>query len=292
MFKKILFSILDFLLFSNIFIAICAVAQGLVTYYLLKLPADYYVLAFLFFATHVTYNLSVLLTKPEHPKKSKFKRVRWVFEHHRLMISITMVAVLCIIPLALLYLSMQAKILMAFIGIISLAYNLPFLTINHKKLALRNLPGIKLFLIALVWSVSCVVLPIVEAENNYSISITQSETLLLLASRFLLICAINIPCDIRDLFEDKVAELKTIFAPQEKQKAWMFCQALLFIYLILIVFFTKTINLQVIALLASIVVMGWLIFKSNPKRNEYFYFFYLDGTMILQFLLLCTVNLF
>jgi 4-hydroxybenzoate polyprenyltransferase len=292
MIKKAFFSTLDFLLFSNLFIACCAVAQGLVTYYLLKLPPDNYVLAFVFFSTLIVYNLSMLLAKPKEPQKSPFKRVRWIFSHHRLIISITLIAVLCIIPLALLYLSIQAKLLMSFLGILAIAYNFPFLSVNHKKIGLRNLPGIKLFLIAFVWSVSCVLLPIVELETNYGITISFGETILLIAKRFLFICAITIPFDIRDLFQDKLYELKTIPVMLGEKKAWLFCQALLGAYLILLVAFTKTINLDVVGIALTIFLTGWLIFKSNLKKNEYYYFFFLDGTMLLQFLILWGLSYF
>lgn len=291
MIKKIFFSSLDFLIFSNLFIACCAVAQGLVTYFLLKLPPDYYVLAFVFFSTLLIYNLSVLLSKPKQPQKSPFKRVRWIFSHHRFIISITLIAAFCIIPIALLYLSLQAKLLMSFVGIISIAYNFPFFSIDQKKISLRNLPGIKLFLISFVWSVSCVLLPIVELENNFGISISLAETLMLVAKRFLFICAITIPFDIRDLFQDKFYALKTIPVMLGEKKAWIFCQALLGAYLILLVLFTKTINLEVIGLTLTILITGWLIFKSNLKKNEYYYFFFLDGTMILQYVILWILSL-
>lgn len=291
MIKKALFSILDFLLFSNLFIAFCAVAQGLVTYYLLKVPADKSVLSFLFFSTLLIYNLSMLLSKPKDPQKSPFKRVRWIFSHHRLIISITLIAGLCLIPLGLLYLSFQAKLLMGFIGLIAIAYNFPFLSVNQKKIGLRNLPGIKLFLIALVWSVSCVLLPIVELERNYGISVTLWETLLLVAKRFLFICAITIPFDIRDLFQDKLYELKTIPVMLGEKKAWIFCQGLLAVYLVFLILFTKEFNLDVIGLALTIFLTGWLIFKSNLKRNEYYYFFFLDGTMILQWAILVLCHL-
>lgn len=292
MIKRAFFSSLDFLLFSNLFIAICAVAQGLVTYYLLKLPPDRAILSFLFFSTLLVYNLSMLLSKPKEPQKSPFKRVRWIFSHHRLIISITLIAGLCILPIGLLYLSYQAKLLMSFIGLLALAYNFPFLSINQKSIGLRNLPGIKLFLIAFVWSVSCVLLPIVEMENKFGISVSLGETLLLLAKRFLFICAITIPFDIRDLFQDKLYELKTIPVILGEKKAWMFCQVLLIIYLILLVLFTKTVNWDVIGIALTIFVTGWLIFKSNLKRNEYYYFFFLDGTMLLQFLILWCLAFF
>ncbi len=286
MIRKIGLSILDFLLFSNFFIAICAVAQGLVTYHLLKAKPSEHVLAFLFFSTLLIYNLAVLLSKPKAPQNSPFKRVRWIFAHHRFTISTTLISALCLIPLGLLYLSFESKLLMVFVGLLSVAYNIPFLSLNQKKIGLRNIPGIKLFLIAFVWASSCVLLPIVELESLHQIQVPLSETVLLVAKRFLFVCAITIPFDIRDLFQDKLYELKTIPVILGEKKAWMFCQALLAIYLLLLVLFTKNINLDVIGLTLTVLLTGWLIFKSNFKRNEYYYFFYLDGTMLLQYLIL------
>ena len=289
--RKLGSSILDFLLFSNFFIAICAVAQGLVTYHLLKVKPSEHILAFLFFSTLLIYNLAVLLAKPKEPQKSPFKRVRWIFAHHRLTISTTLISVLCLIPLGLLYLSFESKLLMVFVGLLAVAYNIPFLTLNGKKIGLRNIPGIKLFLIAFVWASSCVLLPIVELESLHQIQVPLSETVLLVAKRFLFVCAITVPFDIRDLFQDKLYELKTIPVVLGEKRAWIFCQALLLVYLLLLVLFTKQINLDVIGLTLTVLLTGWLIFKSNIKRNEYFYFFYLDGTMLLQFLVLLAINL-
>jgi len=286
MIRKIGLSILDFLLFSNFFIAICAVAQGLVTYHLLKAKPSEHVLAFLFFSTLLIYNLAVLLSKPKAPQNSPFKRVRWIFAHHRFTISTTLISALCLIPLGLLYLSFESKLLMVFVGLLSVAYNIPFLSLNQKKIGLRNIPGIKLFLIAFVWASSCVLLPIVELESLHQIQVPLSETVLLVAKRFLFVCAITVPFDIRDLFQDKLYELKTIPVILGEKKAWIFCQALLAIYLLLLVLFTKNINLDVIGLTLTVLLTGWLIFKSNFKRNEYYYFFYLDGTMLLQYLIL------
>jgi 4-hydroxybenzoate polyprenyltransferase len=289
--RKSFTSILNFLLFSNFFIAFCAVAQGLVTYYLLKLPPNTYVLSFLFFSTLTIYNLSMLLAKPKEPQKSPYKRVKWIFSHQRLLISITLISVLCLIPLGLLYLSFGAKVLMLFIGVIAISYNIPFLSINGGKIGLRNLPGIKLFLIAFVWASSCVLLPIVEIENNYGIPIALSEIVLLFAKRFLFICAITIPFDVRDLYQDKLYELKTLPVIFGEKKTWIFCQALLLAYLILLFLFSKSINYDTIGLALTIFLTGWLIFKSNLKRNEYYYFLLLDGMMILQCLTLWICDL-
>ena len=291
MLKKVLLSILDFLLFSNLFIAICAVAQCLVTYHLLNTEPDNYVLAFTFFATLGLYNFSMLLAKPKNPEQSPFLRVRWIFAHHRLIISITLISLLCLLPLGLWYLSIESQFLMVFTGLIAVAYNVPFLTLNQQKIGLRNIPGIKLFLIALVWSVSCVLLPIVELEKSHSFHVSSAETLLLVAKRFLFIAAITVPFDIRDLFQDKLYALKTIPVMLGEKKAYIFCQLLLAGYLVLLLLFRPASYLDVVALTLTLVIAGWLIFKSNIKKNEYYYFFYLDGTMLLQYIVLAIFSL-
>ncbi|TKC60236.1 hypothetical protein FBD94_15105 [Pedobacter hiemivivus] len=286
MIKKVLLPILDFLLFSNLFIAICAVAQGLITYHLLNVAPDKYILAIIFFGTIGIYNFSMLLSKPQDPKNSPYVRVRWIFSHHRLIISITLISVLCLIPLGLLYLSIEAQLLMIFTAVLALGYNIPFLTLNNQKIGLRNIPGIKLFLIALVWSVSCVLLPVVELEHNYQINISTAETLLLVAKRFLFVAAITIPFDIRDLFQDKLYALKTIPVMLGEKKAYIFCQFLLVGYLALLLLFRQASISDIIALTLTLLLTGWLIFKSNIKKNEYYYFFYIDGTMLLQYVVL------
>lgn len=286
MIKRVFLSILDFLLFSNLFIGICAVAQGLVTYHLLHVPADKYILAFLFFATVGLYNFSMLLAKPKDPGNSPYIRVRWIFSHHRLIISITLICILCLIPLGLWYLSFESKLLMVFTGLLAAGYNIPFLTLNKQQIGLRNIPGIKLFLIALVWSISCVLLPIVELERSSPINISTAETLLLVAKRFLFVAAITVPFDIRDLFQDKLYALKTIPVMLGEKKAYLFCQFLLGLYIVLLVLFKQATIGDILALSLTIILTGWLIFKSNIKKNEYYYFFFLDGTMLLQYLAL------
>ena len=198
---------------------------------------------------------------------------------------------LCLIPLGLLYLSIEAKLLMIFTALLALGYNIPFLTLNNQKIGLRNIPGIKLFLIALVWSVSCVLLPVVELEHNYQVNISSAETLLLVAKRFMFIAAITIPFDIRDLFQDKLYALKTIPVMLGEKKAYIFCQFLLLGCLVFLLLFSRTINADVIALTLTLLLTGWLILKSNIKKNEYYYFFYLDGTMLLQYLMLVLISL-
>lgn len=290
MMNKYLRQALDCLLFSNIFIALCAVAQGLVTYQLLDTEPEAHVLGLLFCSTLALYNFSILLVKPEKPERSPFLRVRWIFSHYRLMITVTIIAILSILPL-LFFLNAASRILLISLALISVAYSLPIFSIHDKHFGLRNIPGVKLFLIAIVWSLSCVLLPILELESNIEASVTVNDTILLITKRFLFIAAITVPFDIRDLFQDKRDELKTIPVILGEQKALLICQGLLLGYMVLLFIFTERIDSNFLGLFLTIILAGWLIFKSKWEKNEYYYFLYLDGTMIVQFLILLVCSL-
>lgn len=274
---------LDLLLFSNIFMGLCAVAQGLLTFYLIGSKPVYPVLGLLFTSTLGIYNFCILITRPKHPERSPQKRVRWFFSHYRLMVTLTIVAMLSLVPLFFL-ISLSSKILLIFLAILSFAYGLPLFAIGERKFGLRNIPGLKLFLITLVWTLSIVLLPVLEAQAKYQAIISFRDATLLIAKRFLFIAAIAIPFDIRDLFEDRQFGLKTIPVAWGEKNAYLFCQLLLAAYLVLLFLFRNNgFNTDFFALALSIILTGWLIFRSRWEKNEYYYFFYLDGVLIVQY---------
>ncbi|WP_306549833.1 UbiA family prenyltransferase [Daejeonella sp.] len=289
--NKYLWQTLDFLLYSNIFIALCAVSQGLVTYWLIQAKPEPYVLGLLFCSTLALYNFSVLLSKPERPENSRFQRVRWIFSHYRLMITLTIISAIAIIPLSF-FLNTSSKILLIGLGLLSISYNLPIFLIETKRFSLRNIPGVKLFIIAMVWAASCVLLPILTIEATNSATITLNETILLFSMHFFFIAAIAVSFDIRDIFQDKSNELKTLPVIFGEKNSLLICQVLLATYLLLLFNFTEEIDGNFCALSLTIFISGWLILKSKWKKNEYYYFLFLDGTMILQLIMLLIFSTF
>lgn len=289
--KKAVQSAFDFLLFSNIFMSLCAVAQALVTFRLIDSKPVYTVVGLLFTSTLGIYNFSILLSKPKHPQQSPYKRVRWFFSHYRLMVSFTMISLLSLIPLFFL-LSMESRILLVFLSLLSFCYSLPLFTVGEQKFGLRNIPGLKTFLITLVWTMSCVLLPVLEAQDLHLADISTRDITILIAKRFLIIAALTIPFDIRDLFSDRQAGLKTIPVAWGEKNAYLFCQFLLAGYILLLFMFRNNgPNLDFWALATTAVLMGWLIFKSKWERDEYYYFFYLDGVLILQYVVMMAFGL-
>lgn len=277
---------LDFLLFSNIFMSLCAVAQALLTFQLIGAKPVFTVLGLLFTSTLGIYNFCILITRPVRPETSPYKRVRWFFAHYRLMVTFTIVSLLSLIPLFFL-ITTESKILLIFLSVLSFSYSLPLFTVGDHKFGLRNIPGLKPFLITLVWTMSCVLFPALEVLHRYSNDISMRDTTIMIAKRFLFIAALTIPFDIRDLFEDRKHGLKTIPVALGEKNAYLFCQVLLAGYIVLLFIFRHNgFNTDFWALTATIILTGWLIFKSAWKKNEYYYFFYMDGVLILQYVVL------
>ena len=284
--KKTLKSILDFLLFSNVFMSLCAVAQALVTFKLIGSKPVYSVLTLLFTSTLGIYNFCILVAKPDHPEKSKYIRVRWFFAHYRLMVTFTIVSILSLVPLFFL-ISTESRLLLIFLALVSFGYGLPLFSLGEQKFGLRNIPGLKPFLITLVWTMSTVLLPVLESQDLHLANISMHDTTILIAKRFLFVGALTIPFDIRDLFEDRSLNLKTIPVMLGEKGAYLFCQVMLIGYIILLFLFRNNgFNHDFFALAFTTILTGWLIFKSNWEKNEYYYFFYMDGVLILQYVVL------
>ncbi|MBE9585673.1 hypothetical protein IM792_14545 [Mucilaginibacter sp. JRF] len=289
--KKLLQPVLNFLLFSNVFMALCAVAQALVTFHLIGAKPIYPVLALLFTSTLGIYNFCILITRPKAPLRSPYVRVRWFFSHYRLMVSFTIICLLSLIPLFFMV-SLPAKILLVFMGALSVLYGLPLFSLGAQRFGLRNIPGLKAILITLVWVGSCVLLPLLEAQERHLASISMRDMMILTAKRFLFIGALTVPFDIRDLFQDRQTGVKTIPVVWGERNAYLFCQFLLAGYILLLFMFRHNgFNADFFALTLTALLTGWLIFRSTWEKNEYYYFFYLDGVLILQYVIVLAFSM-
>ena len=273
---------LDTLLFSNVFIACCAVAQGGLTYLLLALPVDYVVLVILGCATLALYNFSMILAKPQHPETSPYRRVRWVFRHERSLWVWTGVALAITLVLGL-KLHTPSFMLLGIMGVMGLAYNLPIIRISGERrwTGLRQITGLKLFYIGLVWVMSSVLLPVAEAYHD-DLHIVWLQVAQLMGWVFLFVVAITIPFDIRDIYQDKYYGLKTIPVLFGERKALALSAALLALQMGWI--WISGYPLEIRLALAITSLLGLLAILFPPmKKDEYYYFLLLDGTMLLPF---------
>lgn len=93
------------------------------------------------------------------------------------------------IVLAGIYLSFYSCVFLLFLGGLSFFYSVPV-----SKVRLRELPGVKIFLIAFVWASVVVLLPKVENGLDYEYSVFMQFLVV-----YTFILGITIPFDVRDL---------------------------------------------------------------------------------------------
>ena len=159
--------------------------------------------------------------------------------------------------------------------------------INNRFYSIRNIPFLKIFLIAFTWSYITVLLPLL-----YHDFIMDYFMLDVFFQRLLFVIAISIPFDIRDCDIDQIMTIpNTIGIVESKFFAW-FC---LFIIDVLLFIDVISHNITVpffIALFLSIEICALLIYYSNNNRSLMFYGFFVESLSIIMCLFVFVASFF
>ena len=269
-------------MFSNLFVAYCVVALCMSTGLLLG-HTSYRINLFVFFATLFAYNFQRLVRMDVQGELSF--RQRWLQENRGLLWGITGMSA---IVTALLALSLSPRILLLLLplGVVAMMYPLPLFYWQKKWWRLREIPGMKIFLIALVWTLVSVGLLVTE----HQIPLT-TDVCLLFAHRLCFIFAITIPFDIRDLKYDSL-KLKTIPVLLDETKARYIALGAVALYELIIViqfFLGGMIGIEaLIALLCLSGVTAFLLLQSTSEKGEYHFSFWVEGASVLMYIFLAT----
>lgn len=270
------FKIADFLLYSNLWIALNALAQAAQTRFLLSgrvqlSPA----LGFVFFGTLFLYALHRIGGLGQLAPFTAFGRYKAISEHKahlRVYAGIGLIGALTFY----LFFPWRIQWMLALPGLIALGYVLP-LGASGKRL--RDLHFLKIFLLAIVWAWITVWLPAAELQADM-----QKATLWMGLERAAYIFALTIPFDIRDLEVDRHTQVKTL--PGALGIAPVLALALLMLIAMLLFAGMNAYSTGVWAGLAcSAAVSFLLILFARRVQHDYYFSGLLDGMMILQFLL-------
>lgn len=272
-----------FLIYTNLLIAGAAIAQSALTYLFFDIPFDYPIMMIEGAATLLLYNFSMLLSRPRQPQKSAYKRTRWIFQHEWLLWMNSIIGIVAVVYAAC-HIHLYSLFFLAGIGAMSLAYAVPIIRYKGKRVGFRQLPGMKIFHIALVWTLSSVCLPAVEMHlDGAPVDIYLFQTLFVLKFIFLIIC--TLPFDIRDIQQDSYYHLKTIPNMIGINRAVLLCYALLIVHSVVILLssiqWEIKIGLWSTNLLIA-VVLKQVVFRN---ANRYHYAFLLDFALIVQFVI-------
>lgn len=290
---KLFIKFINFVLYSNLWIAIAAITMTAKTLFLLGLPFMEWTIiyGFVFSATLFIYaGHRVIGLQKSQAFKDK-GRYKVIADHQSHIIAYAALGGIGTLFFAT-FLSWKTLGVMAIPGLISLGYIFPIL-FNKEKKRLRDIDDVKIYFVALVWMVVSVVLPFVENEaTDYGFLIISCiET-------FFFVFAITIPFDIRDLSIDETNNVKTIPARIGAAKAKKIATSLLLISYILIIINIYCHNLtylpSVYLLLPYSIgyfITFLLICYSGRDKEDYYYTGLLDGTMILLPVLLILLDI-
>lgn len=172
-------------------------------------------------------------------------------------------------------------------GIISLGYVIPFLS---GKKRLRDFNHIKIFLIAIVWSWVTVFLPALEIGEAFTLPIG-----FMILERAIFIFAITLPFDIRDLKVDSHSNVQTIpsVIGIKKTKLLGTVSLVLASTTAILLWHLGNYNVNVLLGLSISFISTWFFIRQSDKiKHDYFFTGIIDGTMILQFLLVWFISFF
>jgi 4-hydroxybenzoate polyprenyltransferase len=170
------------------------------------------------------------------------------------------------------------------LAFLSIFYVVPFFRIEGKKVAIRNYPYLKIFVIALVWTMVTTVLPYLN--NNTKLNFYDLNFILLTIEHFIFILAITLPFDVRDLKYDLVSKVKTIPSKIGVRNTIILAEFLLAIFIGLKYYQFQLNHIpldQFIAFSVATTITGTLIAFTSPKRPELFFAGLIEGTMVLMY---------
>ena len=181
---------LEFIVYSNIWVAV-AVASLSALSMLLFGQYKWNVIAFTFFGTLLMYAYARWFVSPAREDEVTSKLTDWTSDNKLYYFLSGVIGVIGSMWYVF-TLSKNGLIIIIVCAGVSALYPVQFL--KKGQLALRNVAGLKLFVISAVWSIVTVILPAVELGLSISF-----ELVIFTIQRFLFIMAITIPFDIRDL---------------------------------------------------------------------------------------------
>ncbi|MCK0144584.1 hypothetical protein MWU78_02870 [Arenibacter sp. F26102] len=181
------------------------------------------------------------------------------------------------------YVSFETWIGIAVLSILTSLYAIPLLP-NTKNL--RNLGGLKIFVVALVWAGTTVVLPVIAANKtmNWDVGVEGVQ-------RFLMVLILMVPFEIRDLEYDE-PELKTL--PQR----YGYVNTKIYGYFGVIVFFFLTFlkdqltYLEVTGKGIMFLTLGIFMFITKRKQTKYFSSFWVEGIPIFWWVCILVLDAF
>lgn len=266
---------LNFYINSSIHVALAVYSLAWITLLEFDVPYNEAILYFIFYASITGYNFV------KYFGVAKF--------HHRSLTNwlkaIQIFSFFCFLLMCYYAFQLSTKTLFYILGFggITFLYAIPFLPKRlflDSQHNLRSIGGLKIYLIALVWSGVTVFLPLIH--NGFSIN---SDVVITGIQRYVFIVVLMLPFEIRDLRYDS---LKLSTVPQKiGVKQTKLIGSLCLICFFLLEFFKDEIAFTRITILLIVTISTFLfLIFSKTEQGRYYSGFWVEGLPILWLILL------
>jgi hypothetical protein len=258
----------DFYIFSNIHVALACFSLTKLSLLYFKNDSNYVPL-FVFFATITSYNY-IRLTRQENIKSWLSL---WLQDNKSYLLLLSTLSLLGTSIFAI-YLTLKAVFVLVPFSFLTFLYVLPKRV--SRSLNLRNLPALKIFIIALSWAGITVLFPLMQ------FGIFSEKVLWLFLQRFLFVVVLTLPFDIRDMPYDS-KNLLTLPHLLGLRNVKILGLIFLSISALIEIYIFKTHNFWIIIFITT----GLAIFllKAGINQNKYYSAFWVEGIPILWLIL-------
>lgn len=272
--KKLVLDSVRFLVNSNIWIALATVCLYQLSLMQVGVELQLNATVFLlFFSTLLIYNVFRIIGHINEKKQ-------WYLKHYNYTTTLSFFSLVASL-IALYFFEKEFLPIIFLAGILTLLYVGPLTKKTNKKFNLRKFWFLKSILVALVWVLLTVVLPLIE--NNFS----GNDLLFYSLEKFFFILGITIPYDIKDMQEDESDRVKTIAIKfGVKRTKWI---SNIFLFFGLLIAFIIDRHFFKAVLFIYLVAM-YLNHQLDESKDELWYTFFIDGTIILYFIVVWLVS--
>lgn len=272
--------VFDFYLNSSIHVALSVCSLCYITMLEFNLEVDVILLWFVLFATITGYNFV------KYFGLAKF--------HHRSLATwlkyIQIFSFLCFI--ALTYFTVQLKtrtiLYLLGLGVITFLYAIPFLPKKYfldKGKNLRAISGLKVYVIAFVWSVTTVALPLVNKDLLF-----EFDMIISFIQRFLFVLVLMLPFEIRDMNYDSL-KLGTIPQQIGVQNTKLIGSVIIIVITIMEFFKDYFLEVKTVILIVIMTLTMALLWFSKVNQKAYYSSFWVESIPIMWLIITLAIML-
>ena len=267
--------LLDFYINSSLHVAVAVLSFCILTAYEsnLNLTTDFYVS--IFCASVLGYNFVKYFGLAKFYYRSLTTRLKYI----------QWVSVFSLIGLGYTFCLLQntSQLLLVVLGLITFLYAIPLGIKTPKNL--RSIGGVKIYVIAIVWVMTSVVLPLLEAQEVFTV-----DHYLILLQRIFIVIALMLPFEIRDLEIDEL-HLSTIPQKLGVKYTKIIGYALLGDAVLMEFFKGQFSQNRFLVLLFSAAILALMLANSKKRRSRYYTAFWVEAIPVFSLLLVFVFTL-